>query len=170
MSDFGPLKPPSKTGIEVFEKVLEDKPDADMRAIPNEWLIKERGLTARFGDQIERLKEIADTNHQKWQEQTERVGSLTAENSRLQAQNEEARQVLLAISLWTMQGPSQWPVEYAKLGLKEMDAIATADDGHRISHITYGDVREELSGDDGQCDDDIHDHLCGCADDGDSDE
>lgn len=56
--NYGPLKPPSAQALEVFAKVLENNPDADMRAIPNEWLLKERGISARFSERISDLESV----------------------------------------------------------------------------------------------------------------
>src|SRR5690348_10626363 len=39
LDSFGPLKPPSEQAREVFAKVLENDPGADMKAIPNQWLL-----------------------------------------------------------------------------------------------------------------------------------
>jgi hypothetical protein len=54
--NYGPLKPPSAQALEVFAKVLENNPDADMRAIPNEWLLKERGISAEFSERLSALE------------------------------------------------------------------------------------------------------------------
>jgi predicted nuclease with TOPRIM domain len=43
---FGPLVKPSKDACFVFKKTLENNPSADMRAIPNEWLLNERSICA----------------------------------------------------------------------------------------------------------------------------
>ena len=51
--DFGPLIPPSETAIEVFEKVLEHDPSADMRAVPNQWVLNERGITGQVASELE---------------------------------------------------------------------------------------------------------------------
>ena len=59
MPDFGVLTPPSATAMEVFKRTLENNPDADMRAIPNQWLLKERGLSSQFSDRIAELEAAA---------------------------------------------------------------------------------------------------------------
>jgi hypothetical protein len=53
---FGPLKPPSKQAREVFAKVIENDPNADMRAIPNQWLLNERGISQMFSERISTLE------------------------------------------------------------------------------------------------------------------
>lgn len=57
---WGVLKPPSAQALEVFEKVLEHNPDADMKAVPNQWVLNARGITAKvaadFEDQIAALQ------------------------------------------------------------------------------------------------------------------
>jgi hypothetical protein len=60
MTDYGLLKPPSAQAIEVFEKVLENNPDADMRAIPNQWLLNERGLAERLSTESEIMREALE--------------------------------------------------------------------------------------------------------------
>ena len=52
---YEPLKAPTVVAQEVFEKVLEHNPDADMRAVPNQWVLDERALTDQLGAQIDRL-------------------------------------------------------------------------------------------------------------------
>lgn len=59
--NYGPLKPPSAQALKVFAKVLENNPDADMRAIPNEWLLKERGISAEFSERISTLESKLET-------------------------------------------------------------------------------------------------------------
>lgn len=56
MSDYGPLQPPTEQAIEVFYKVLETNLHADMRPVPNEWLLKERGLSQKLSDRIAELE------------------------------------------------------------------------------------------------------------------
>lgn len=42
-----PLTLPSEEARQVFLKTLENNPDADMRAVPNEWLLRERSIAGR---------------------------------------------------------------------------------------------------------------------------
>ena len=49
---FLPLIPPSQTGREVFDRVKGQDAAADMRAIPNQWLLDERGLSSRLGNDL----------------------------------------------------------------------------------------------------------------------
>ena len=56
-SRFGALKPPPARGLEEFAKLLESNPDADMRAIPAQWLLKERGVSAELADQLDAANE-----------------------------------------------------------------------------------------------------------------
>lgn len=59
-AEWGLLKKPSTQALEVFEKVLEHNPDADMKAVPNQWVLNERGIMAKvaadFEDQIAALQ------------------------------------------------------------------------------------------------------------------
>lgn len=57
---IGVLKPPSEEAKAVFEKVLENCPVADMRAVPNQWLLNERARLAEIGEENQRLREIID--------------------------------------------------------------------------------------------------------------
>jgi hypothetical protein len=60
LNSFGPLKPPSDQALEVFAKVIENDPQADMRAIPNQWLLNERGVSQVFSDNIATLESRLD--------------------------------------------------------------------------------------------------------------
>lgn len=50
---FGPLRPPSEIGREVYAKALEQQPDADMRAVPSQWLLDERAVSQKMADRAE---------------------------------------------------------------------------------------------------------------------
>ena len=50
---FGPLVPPTAGAIAVFETVVMNSPTADMRAIPNQWLLNERALTSKVAEELE---------------------------------------------------------------------------------------------------------------------
>jgi hypothetical protein len=56
MSGYGILKEPSDIAKEVFQKTLENNPDADMRAIPHQWLLNERGISGKLGDMVDDLE------------------------------------------------------------------------------------------------------------------
>ena len=65
---FGPLVPPTAGAIAVFETVVMNSPTADMRAIPNQWLLNERALTSKVTEEleteIERLKALLETGRE----------------------------------------------------------------------------------------------------------
>lgn len=56
MSDYGPLKKPTAEAIEVFKKTLENNPDADMRPVPNEWLLRERSRCDEIGARLDQCE------------------------------------------------------------------------------------------------------------------
>lgn len=55
---YEPLKAPTVQAQEVIEKTLENNPDADMRAIPNQWLLNERARADDFAAQVDGLQNI----------------------------------------------------------------------------------------------------------------
>lgn len=61
LDSFGPLKPPSEQAREVFAKVLENDSGADMKAIPNQWLLNERGVSQVLSDNIATLESRLDS-------------------------------------------------------------------------------------------------------------
>ena len=57
MSDFSKyLVRPSETAEKVFAAFKEQNPHADMRAIPNEWLLNERALSAKIAEENTALR------------------------------------------------------------------------------------------------------------------
>lgn len=64
-AEIAPLIPPSKQARDVFRATLADNPEADMRPIPNQWLLRERAR----GDEL-----------------NERIAELEAENKRLRGE------------------------------------------------------------------------------------
>lgn len=50
---WSPLLPPTKLAREVFMKVAE-KPDSDMRAVPNQWLKNERSMNSHCVDELQK--------------------------------------------------------------------------------------------------------------------
>jgi hypothetical protein len=53
LSDYGPLIRPTPTAISVFEKTLEQNPCADMRAVPNQWVLNARRITSKVATELE---------------------------------------------------------------------------------------------------------------------
>lgn len=54
-----PLVPSGPEACVVFNKLLEDCPGSDMRAVPNEWLLRERARTRRIADELEaKIKDL----------------------------------------------------------------------------------------------------------------
>lgn len=47
------LKPPTPGAEEVFAVILEDDPYADMRAVPNQWVLNERARTGEVAADLE---------------------------------------------------------------------------------------------------------------------
>jgi len=74
MREYSPLTPPSKIAKRVFAKLLENNNHADMRAVPNEWVLKERGRTQNLAIEISDLEtenaqlraELAALRHAHW--------------------------------------------------------------------------------------------------------
>lgn len=48
-----PLSPPTEQARQVFTKTLLNTPDADMRAVPNQWLLNQRGLSEKVAHDLE---------------------------------------------------------------------------------------------------------------------
>lgn len=59
---YSPLIAPSEDAREVFAKVVENNPDADMRAIPNQWLLDERALTEKVAIDLDGRAPAVDEN------------------------------------------------------------------------------------------------------------
>jgi hypothetical protein len=64
LARFGALQPPAEETAAIFHTLLRLDPKADMRAVPNQWLLNERGVSAVFKDNIDTLeRKLRDLEH-----------------------------------------------------------------------------------------------------------